>query len=336
MLRLSIIIPVYNGGSTLARAAGSVMRSTAFREGHAELIIINDGSTDSTGDIAEQLRTRDSKVSVVHTPNQGVSAARNRGIEEARGTLVAFLDADDYVLPDFHAIAAEPLTRSTSFDLSITAFTRVRSGDESALHVTARDISSTCVAHEVVSLARQGLLNPPWNKVYRTDVIHDNAIRFETGRAVAEDLFFNLDYLATCRGVSVLEESGIFFVANSSSVTHRRTKRYDPDLELSENTRNREIVRTKLQRIGVPEDSISTYFKNLDQVWFHRLVKNVSSPGTPLTYSEQIESVRTIMNLEPVRSNILQDRALSKLALVNRTLYRIDHAALAWLLHRLL
>jgi glycosyltransferase involved in cell wall biosynthesis len=92
MLKVSVIIPVYNVKPYLERCIKSVQRQT-FKD--LEIILVNDGSTDGSGDLAEQLAAFDSRIHVIHQENKGISGARNVGLHAASGEYVAFLDADD-------------------------------------------------------------------------------------------------------------------------------------------------------------------------------------------------------------------------------------------------
>jgi glycosyltransferase involved in cell wall biosynthesis len=93
----SVIIPAYNSSAFLADAVNSAVRQT-YRA--VEIIIVNDGSTDDTGRIAERFAAEDTRIRVVHKANAGLSAARNTALEVARGEFVSFLDADDALLPE--------------------------------------------------------------------------------------------------------------------------------------------------------------------------------------------------------------------------------------------
>jgi glycosyltransferase involved in cell wall biosynthesis len=94
---VSVIIPAYNSAAFLSDAVDSAVRQT-YRS--VELIIVNDGSTDDTSSLAERLAAHDARITVVHQPNAGLSAARNTGLKVARGEFVSFLDADDALLPE--------------------------------------------------------------------------------------------------------------------------------------------------------------------------------------------------------------------------------------------
>lgn len=94
---VSVIIPVYNVEEYLRECVDSVLMQTYK---NLEIIIINDGSTDSSGEICDEYIEKDERITVVHQKNGGLSAARNKGLSEANGEYVYFLDSDDYILPE--------------------------------------------------------------------------------------------------------------------------------------------------------------------------------------------------------------------------------------------
>lgn len=102
--RVSIVIPVFNGEGFLQETVRSVT-SQLFED--FELLIINDGSTDRTAEIARDLESNDGRILYHEKPNSGVSASRNFGLEKARGEFVVFLDADDLLSPDFLQLRVE-------------------------------------------------------------------------------------------------------------------------------------------------------------------------------------------------------------------------------------
>jgi glycosyltransferase involved in cell wall biosynthesis len=91
---ISVVIPLYNKGESVAIAIESVLVQDGVE---FEIVVVNDGSTDSSGEVAQKFA--DGRIRIVHQSNQGVSAARNKGVALARADLIAFLDADDYFLP---------------------------------------------------------------------------------------------------------------------------------------------------------------------------------------------------------------------------------------------
>ena len=95
---VSVVIPVYNMEKYVARCIQSVLDQIY---GNLDIIIVNDGSTDSSKDIIEEYAKRDERIRVITTANKGLSAARNIGIIEGRGEYIAFVDADDYISREY-------------------------------------------------------------------------------------------------------------------------------------------------------------------------------------------------------------------------------------------
>ena len=95
---ISIIVPVYNAEKYLPACVESLLSQTY---GALEVILVNDGSKDGSAALCDTYAARDSRVRVIHQENQGVSTARNAGLDHAAGKYVAFVDADDYVKPDY-------------------------------------------------------------------------------------------------------------------------------------------------------------------------------------------------------------------------------------------
>ena len=94
MLKYSIIIPVYNAEATLNKCVDSVLMQ---QFANVEVILVDDGSKDGSLQICEEYARKDSRVTVIHKENGGVSSARNRGLDIAKGTWVTFVDSDDYL-----------------------------------------------------------------------------------------------------------------------------------------------------------------------------------------------------------------------------------------------
>ena len=97
MIRFSVVVPVYRAAETIGRCVASICAQTVKE---LEIILVDDGSPDGSGDVCRQLAEKDSRIRVIHQVNGGPSRARNTGIEAARGEWIIFCDADDEMLPD--------------------------------------------------------------------------------------------------------------------------------------------------------------------------------------------------------------------------------------------
>lgn len=111
---ISVVIPVYNAEKYLEHCVQSILAQTydAF-----EIILVNDGSRDSSGAICDELASQHSGIRVIHKENGGAADSRNRGVQEARGNYIAFVDADDYIAPDYLSYLVELLN---AYDVPIS------------------------------------------------------------------------------------------------------------------------------------------------------------------------------------------------------------------------
>lgn len=115
--KISVIVPVYNVEQYLERCVDSIINQTYT---NLEIILVNDGSTDNSGKLCDELAKKDERIRVIHKENGGLSDARNRGIEEAESDLVGFIDSDDYIDNDMYEILLKNLN-NTDADLSMCA-----------------------------------------------------------------------------------------------------------------------------------------------------------------------------------------------------------------------
>ena len=163
---VSIIIPVYNCPGYLPGAVDSVLIQSSA---DWELIIVDDGSDDGvTPGLCDSLASADNRVRVLHTPNRGVSAARNIGIDHARGDFMAFLDADDLLHPDFLKFTLAAAVE-TSVDIVFARFrTFSRRFDMKPVKRVPDTITDTPVSATEAALYQTGFDNALWAKLYNS------------------------------------------------------------------------------------------------------------------------------------------------------------------------
>lgn len=190
---ISIIVPVYNTQTFLARCVQSLLDQT-FRQ--IEIILIDDGSTDSSLDICQQFATIDSRINVYHQANKGVSAARNQGLLLASGDFVMFVDSDDFV----ESTICEDLVEAIkSFPSALTAFcgynfvhtkNNTVTKTEHIIPKTKNISSHKDFAHNYGSFLNNKIFLALWAKLFSLRIIKDNGLRFDTNIHIGEDLMF--------------------------------------------------------------------------------------------------------------------------------------------------
>ncbi|WP_052132391.1 glycosyltransferase family 2 protein [Vibrio variabilis] len=183
---VSVVVPVYNADKYIEMCANSVL-SQDYE--NLELILVNDGSTDRSRLILEQLERKDTRVKIINIDNSGVSYARNIGIDNSNGEFIMFIDADDYISADCISYFYNAATKMNSkFVISKNHFSKP--GDE---QINDNEFvvwsSERCTEEFLYPKVTVGC----WNKFYDLNFIKDNNIRFNTDLFFGEGLKFITD-----------------------------------------------------------------------------------------------------------------------------------------------
>ena len=213
---VSIIVPIYNAEQYLRRCVDSILNQEYT---DYELLLVNDGSTDASGDICEEYGDRDSRVIVIQKENTGVSDSRNRALDRARGKYLQFLDSDDWITPDATRLFVRA-AEEYGCDMVISDFYRVvgerlsPKGDIEEEGVLTRE---EFAAHMMENPADfyYGVL---WNKLYRRDIVEEHKLRMDTDISWCEDFMFNLEYIRHARRFYALHTPIYYYVKTKGSL----------------------------------------------------------------------------------------------------------------------
>ena len=213
---VSIIVPIYNAEQYLRRCVDSILNQEYT---DYELLLVNDGSTDASGDICEEYRDRDPRVIVIQKENTGVSDSRNRALDRARGKYLQFLDSDDWITPDATRLFVRA-AEEYGCDMVISDFYRVvgerlsPKGDIEEEGVLTRE---EFAAHMMENPADfyYGVL---WNKLYRRDIVEEHKLRMDTDISWCEDFMFNLEYIRYAKVFYALHAPIYYYVKRKGSL----------------------------------------------------------------------------------------------------------------------
>lgn len=240
MKKVSIIIPVYNNEGYVERCIRSVMKQTFL---NLDIIIIDDGSQDDSCKILEKLAEEDKRIRLVHQVNQGVAAARNRGLDMACGEYLTFIDGDDYVSEDYieHLYSC---AENEAADMVICGLKYVAENGK---------ILRELVPDEYRRIEREEWtfrISAVCSHFYRKELWEKYVIRFQHGER-GEDMPISLLFSAVCDKISVLSESGYYYVQHQNSATHnfRGLRNFQLPYQALEN------VLKKIQIIGITNSS---------------------------------------------------------------------------------
>lgn len=172
MVKFSIIIPAYNAESYIARCIQSVCQQN-LNEKELEVIIINDGSTDNTLNIVQNYQKEHSFLKIISTPNRGLSNARNRGIEEADGEYLLFLDSDDSIQPFVLEIIYEEMKRD-NLDMMLMNYQRIDSQQNRLNLFFQIEKNTRQVTSGIKFLSTHSFPPMVWNYAYKKDFLKRN------------------------------------------------------------------------------------------------------------------------------------------------------------------
>lgn len=287
-MRISVIVPVYNAERYLDKCIASIL-AQSFSD--FELVLINDGSTDNSGEICNNFAKKDSRIKVIHKENGGASSARNAGMEIAAGDYIAFVDCDDYVETDFLEQLYK-IIANTDSDLAVSGCVWEQHGGleyrrNPAATYTKREYIDAVCTEKIAYITAYG----PCCKLYKTSFLQENGITFDTAYKLSEDRLFNLDVMACMHRAVSTDYVGYHYVDNPASLTHNR--------------KNRAIVK------NIIEAEI--------EVW-NRFEHTVKQAGLYTAYEAYIKKwrVQALMTMEGYIANSQKDGS----GLTKRSLYK--------------
>lgn len=214
---ISIIVPVYNVEAYLPRCIESLLSQTF---NNIEIILINDGSTDSSAIICDQYQQLDKRIRVTHQSNQGVSYARNVGIEQAVGEYLSFVDSDDWVSPNYIELLLKAITQQQDIDVAFCEYYTVRDGKPVIHCCNSEDNIYDHITGVHMLCQDKEINNYVWGKLYKKELFA--SIRFPEERAMCEDMaiLYKVFYLA--RKIYHIQAPAYYYLVRTDSSINSR------------------------------------------------------------------------------------------------------------------
>lgn len=176
-MKISIIVPVYNVEGYLRKCVNSILNQTIK---NIEIILVNDGSKDNSGDICDEYKKKDNRVVVIHKENGGLSSARNAGLEIATGELIGFIDSDDWIEPDYFQILYEGLIKNNA-DISVMKLIYITNHEKIEFNTEKKEKWVELTRHKAIEsfFSNNFIENSACNKLYRSNLFE--GIRYPEG-----------------------------------------------------------------------------------------------------------------------------------------------------------
>ena len=309
--KISVIVPVYNVEQYLERCVDSIINQTYK---NLEIILVNDGSTDNSGQLCDELAKKDDRIRVIHKKNGGLSDARNTGINEAKSDLIGFIDSDDYIDEDMYEVLMNNL-KDANADLSMCGHydvynnvPEVQVADKKIWELSSKDAIKMVMEAKILSVTAV-------NKLYKKSLFSD--LKFEIGK-IAEDAFIMIKLLDKCNVVVATNEKKYYYVHRENSITTQKSStKFLNVIEAYE--QNRKIILEKYPELqDVAQMRMNwAYFYVLDRLLLDK------------EYNDKKLENKLISYLKNHSGDILKDPLFTKgrkigfvALLLNRNLYR--------------
>lgn len=287
---ISVIVPVYNTADYLRRCIDSILCSS-YED--FELILVDDGSVDYSASICRKYCEQDCRVKYFRQGHKGVSAARNKGIEESEGTWVLFVDSDDFISSDFLEAAAQEEFQKQ--ELLLFDFMRTRNGQRigGSRAGAGRNVCCHYEGKDRLHLIRCLLdmkplqkkananLASPWAKAYKKSVIEQHHIRFKENLTVYEDRLFNVEYFLVCRSYIYIQKQVYFAEVRADSAMRGFFPNY-----LQNDLRYQERLCSLLKRYRILSAVKTAYYNSVQSNMTDILVRGIFHPASTRTYRE--------------------------------------------------
>jgi glycosyltransferase involved in cell wall biosynthesis len=224
---ITIVVPFFNAMAFLEKNLQSLLSQS---DSNIEVILIDDGSSDGSGEWAERWVDQHPRFQLIRQSNRGVSSARNLGLSKARGAWILFVDADDMVHPDFVAAMRAAVQGK---DFAVCAYDRV--GPKGSTPFVMRDSQAVSLAQVYEHTLCTPVMNGGCcNKIFRMDVIREHGLRFNEQFSVGEDMVFLAHYLKHSQTVGYVPEVLYHYTVNPQSLTRSAlTRRQVSDRDAS-------------------------------------------------------------------------------------------------------
>lgn len=213
--KISIIVPVYNVEAYLEKCVESILKQTYT---NLEILLVNDGSTDKSGELCDKLALRDHRIRVIHKENGGLSDARNRGIDEASSNLIGFIDSDDYIDEDMYETLYRQMVASKA-DLSMCGHYDVyhQIPEKQVAEIKTWEL----MPEEAIKMVMEAkiLSVTAVNKLYKKALFEQ--LRFRIGK-IAEDAFIMVDLIHQCSKIVATNEKKYYYVHRENSITTQK------------------------------------------------------------------------------------------------------------------
>lgn len=295
---ISIIMPVYNAEEYLKRSIESIINQTYD---NLEIILINDGSTDNSLNICKEYEKKDERIKIIDQENKGVSATRNRGINESTGDYIMFVDADDYIEKNMIEDMVAKLTED-DIELIITGIKMnyIKNGQTMTIEeyrLKDKTYTVTEMLDDILVDIDLICVCGPCCKLYKREILKNNNVKFTNEFTMGEDTWYNLDYIDACNG-KIVTMSNIYYNYMRENPDSLFTKYYEDYIRITEKVYDKFL---KLLKRKASNEAVIRYEKSYI---FNLIYANSINFKYNTSHKKKMEDLNYSLNNNIVRNSI--------------------------------
>lgn len=326
---ISIIIPVYNAELYLTKCLESIINQTYQ---NIEILLIDDGSEDSTIRICEDFALKDERILIIQQKNQGASVARNTGIDKSNGRFIMFVDSDDFINVEICTLLMNKM-REDDFDLAACGYRRnfyTKNKQQKKISTVVPDCDDIndldMFGYQFGRLYGKAIFRCPWGKLFKKEIISRNKIYFPPDIKSGHDIFFNIDYLhISNKRVGIVNKALYDYEAQYGSSLSRKYFINDNDYWVS--TRFHHKVMDFCHVNGF-NDSMAYVAKSFFKDIFINIEKKLLSS---CTFREINTYIKNILKLDEIKDALVHKKFRDKEYQIYRFVIRLNTSVLVLL-----
>ena len=322
MIKYSILVPVYNVEQYLPKCIDSIMNQN-FQSEDYEVILVDDGATDSSGQICDSYSDRYSNVTVVHQDNKGLLMARYAGVINSVGQYLVFIDSDDYIDGSFLSVIDKHID-SLGPDFLVYGYLEERDTKIRRCPVTDREYEVIGKTDFIDRFVRTDGLNSIWNKVVRADILRENAEEvYDFPTNIGEDKLQTAFLIKYSEHIAFLGDCPYHYVLRDSSIAHHKSEN-DISKMISVYERVRIILEDVIKSENMTEEKQKEIMRLYDSVSLSGILDHVYKydKRDDLAAENKCRSLERIKT-ENFKFFVEKQDLISDLKLYNRVRYRL-------------
>ena len=295
---VSIVVPVYNG-SKYIKQCFELIRAQTYQ--NLEVIFVNDGSTDDTSEVCERIISSDERFRLINKENGGTATTRNKGLDNANGKYIAFLDCDDEYKPEMIEVMVKEIEDHDADVVACGYFFKVEKEVEGRTETTYLEEKKYPyrafknfdeMRPEYIDIWDNDMFSNVWNKLFRMETIKKYNMRYRDGHVYTEDRVFNRLFLSKCAGVVILDKCLYFYVREREGST---TEKYRDDSFIIRDKEYNEF-KDHFKEMNIWDEKSREYTSREFIERIAGCIENVFHAGKSLTTGQKYNAIKKMIS----------------------------------------